>query len=188
MKKITFTLDSRSISQAIKELEKYRDGLRNKCTELRKRVAEKIQWSAQNGFNTAMVSDTFLRVEGKNRSTEQPIVGSNVKVEVTHGDDVSIVFTEGEEAIFIEFGAGVYHNGAAGDSPNPWGIEMGYVIGAYPGEHGVPSYGVRGSWGYKDGNGVVITHGTPAAMPMYRGAEEAVRTIGELIREVFGND
>ena len=97
---------------------------------------------------------------------------------VTNEGDVTIVIASGEEAVFIEYGAGVYYNGAAGDSPHPWGIQQGYGIGTYG-----KGKGVRNAWNItKD----VVTRGTPAAMPMYRGAEEAIRTIGELVREVFG--
>lgn len=182
MKTIRFTLDSRSISQAIREVEMYKRDFQSKVHELREKIAERIRWSAERGFQTAMVSDTFLRVSGKEKMPEQPIYGRNIQVSVENKDDVSVVFTEGEQAIFIEFGAGVYHNGAAGESPHPWGIEKGFVIGAY-GQH----KGVSNAWGYYDGSDVVITHGTPSARPMYRGAEEAVRTLADLVREVFGD-
>ena len=39
---------------------------------------------------------------------------------------------------------------------------------------------------YKRGKDIILTYGTPAAMPMYRGAEEAIRALDEIVREVFG--
>lgn len=182
MKTITFSLNPASIDRAIQEVKQYKADLKSKCEKLRIMVAERIKWTAQNGFDTAMVSDTFLRISGKDKSPEQPIVGSSVKVEVKNEGNISVVFAEGDQAVFIEYGAGVYHNGVAGDSPHPWGIEQGFAIGTYG-----QGKGVRNAWGYDDGNGVVLTHGTPAAMPMYRGAEEAVRAIGEMAREVFAD-
>jgi len=178
---IRFTLDTHSVEQAIREVERYRRDFQNNLRLLRERIAERIQWSAQQGFQTAMVGDTFLRVSGKSKTPEQPIYGSDVQVNVEHGDQMSVVFTDGEEALFIEFGAGVYYNGAAGESPHPWGIEKGFVIGSYG-----KNNGVRNAWGYYDGSDVIITHGTPAAMPMYRGVEETVRVLADLVREVFG--
>lgn len=181
-KTISFTLDAASIGKAIKELNDYTKDFEQKCKELRKRIAERIKWSAQQGFSTAMVGDIFLQVSGKEKSPASPIMGSSVQVNVKHEDNVSVVWTEGEDAVFIEYGAGVYHNGSPGDSPHPWGLEQGFVIGGYGKNHGT-----QNAWGYRDSDGnIYITHGTPAAMPIYRGAEEAIRAVGELIQEVFG--
>ena len=184
-KVITFSLDKSSIENAIEEVNQYRDEFQRKCRELREKIAERIRWSAEKGFQTAMVSDTFLRITGKGKErVKEPLtarMNAGITVNVSHDDSVSVIFADGKEAVFIEFGAGVYYNGAPGDSPHPWGVEKGYVIGAY----GLGN-GVKNAWGYYDGNGVVLTHGTPAAMPMYRGAEEAIRAMSEIVREVFG--
>ena len=182
MRTIRFTLDSRSIAQAIKEVEKYKREFQDKVHQLRELIAERIRWSAEQGFQSAMVSDTFLRISGKEKISESPIYGNDIQVFVENKDDISVVFTQGEKAVFIEYGAGVYHNGAAGESPHPWGIEKGFVIGSYG-----KNKGVGNAWGYYDGSDVIITHGTPAAMPMYRGAEETVRILSDLVREVFGD-
>ena len=180
-KTISFTLDAASIGKAIKELNDYTKDFEQKCKELRKRVAERIKWSAQQGFSTAMEGDVFLQVDGKKRSPASPIFGSDVQVNVRHEDDVSVIWTEGENAVFIEYGAGVYHNGAPGDSPHPWGLEQGFVIGGYGKNHGT-----QNAWGYRDADGsIYITHGTPAAMPMYRGVVQACEHLIEIAREVF---
>ena len=179
---ISFTLDRNSIDNAIRELEAYKQDFISKCEQLRQRVAERIAWSAQRGFQTAMLGDTFMRISGKNRFPEQPIIGGNVTVTPEQRGEISVVIADGEDAVWIEFGAGVYHNGAAGDSPHPWALENGFGIGTFG-----QGKGARNVWGYKDGeNGIVLTHGTPAAMPMYRGAEEAMRAMDEIVREVFG--
>lgn len=170
---ITFSLDTASINRAIKEVERYRDELPQKLKRLREMMAERVAWSASRGFSNALVSDVIKGAEPS----------SNVQVTVEHGDHVSIVFAEGEQAVFIEYGAGVYNNGAAGSSPHPWGPEFGYYIGGYG-----QGKGKRNAWGYYDDSGkVVITRGTPAAMPMYHGLEDAKRVIDDLILEVFGD-
>ena len=75
----------------------------------------------------------------------------------------------GPNALFVEFGAGVYHNGPVGSSPHPLGTELGYTIGSYGQGHGKDEY-----WHYtKDGN-EHISHGTKALMPMWR-ASQAIR-------------
>lgn len=182
---IAFTLDSKSIENAIRELEAYKTDFLQKCELVRQKVAERIRWSAEQGFSSAIVGDVIGKVAGKGKLVSAEPPQNDVSVEVKHDGDVSIVIAKGTQAVFIEYGAGVYHNGAAGDSPHPWGVQQGFAIGAYP-ENGVPSKGVRNVWGYRDGGDIILTHGTPAAMPMYRGAEEAIRAIGDIVKEVFG--
>lgn len=181
MKRITFELSTASIDKAIKELEAYKNDFANKVERVRQMVAERIQWSAQKGFSTAMLGDTYARLVNGKYQDEEPIIGSSVQVSVDHSNNLSVVWVDGEEAIFIEFGAGVYHNGVAGDSPHPWGIENGYGIGTYG-----KGYGTKMAWGYREGTDIVLTHGTPAAMPMYNGAEEALRALDDIVKEVFG--
>lgn len=172
MKTISFTLDTASINKAIKELRKYTEEVQQKTQLLREKIAERIAWSAAHGFNSALVADTF------GGTSASP---SSVQVTVEHGNHISIVFAEGDQAIFIEYGAGVYNNGAAGTSPHPWGAQQGYLIGEYG-----QGKGQRKGWGYMDGGQLVLTHGTPAAMPMYHGLQDAIRVIDDLIGEVFG--
>lgn len=75
----------------------------------------------------------------------------------------------GEQATFVEFGAGVHFNGNPHSSPHPWGVEFGYTIGDY-GMH----QGLNDGWWYKGH----YYHGTPAAMPLFyasRKIEEKAR-------------
>ena len=87
---------------------------------------------------------------------------------------------EGRAVAFIEFGVGVYHNpGEPYPNPRPNGI-----VGI--GEYG-KGYGKRQAWGFRDENGeLVITHGTPAAMPMWYASEEIRNAILKTFKEVFG--
>lgn len=181
---ISFSLNAASIDRAIREIKQYAAELNDQCALLRKKVAERIRWSASEGFRRAITSDVIGKVDGKNIISAEP-VPNDVSVTVENNDTMSVVIANGSQAVFIEYGAGVYHNGPAGDSPHPWGLQQGFAIGAYP-ANSVPSKGVRAVWGYKSGKDIILTHGTPAAMPMYRGAEEAIRALDEIAREVFG--
>ena len=185
-KVISFSLSPKDIDRAVKELRDYQTVFKEKCEEFRKRVAERIRWSAEQGFSQAVAGDTFLKVSGDSVQQIGPTMVNGITVTTEDGDGYTLIMTHGKEAVFIEYGAGVRHNGAPGDSPHPWGIQQGFAIGAYPLNHDPPSYGVRNVWGYYDGDSIILTHGTPAAMPMYRGAEEAIRAIDEIAREVFG--
>lgn len=172
IKTIRLSLDRASIDRAIREVREYADEVKQKTELLRQKVAMRIAWSASHGFSTALVGDVIKGTAPVN----------DVHVTITHDDGVSIVFAEGEQAVFVEYGAGVYNNGAAGNSPHPWGAQFGYYIGGYG-----QGKGKRKTWGYYDESGsIVLTHGTPAAMPMYRGFMEAKNALDEMVREVFG--
>lgn len=168
--KITMTLDSHSVAQALAAVKRYEQDAKRKAEELRKLIAQNIAWSASEGFTTALSDDLVGEEAGP----------PDVSVTVDERGDVSVVIASGQDAVFVEFGAGVYHNGGVGTSPHPKGQELGLTIGSYG-----KGQGARNVWGFYDGSGLHRSRGTPAAMPMYRGLEEAARTITELAREVF---
>lgn len=173
-KKISFSLDGNSIDAAIAAMDAYEKELSVKTERLRERIAETIRWNAQEGFRTAVADDIFRG--GERRS-------GNVDVTVQENGDVTVVMASGEDAVFIEFGAGVYYNGAAGTSPHPKGAEKGYLIGEYgKGQGKKKTWALPGSTSQEP----ILTHGTPAAMPMYRGVQIAAAQMTEIAREVFG--
>ncbi|MBO6268100.1 MAG: hypothetical protein J6N19_03015 [Clostridium sp.] len=168
-KTIRFSLDAHSIEKAIRELEEYRKDLLEKCERLRQLVAMEIGTSAEQGFRSAVVDDIF---KGE-WSTP-----NDVEVHVDEHDNVSVVIASGSQAVFIEFGSGVYHNGAAGSSPHKWGAENGFIIGEYGHKQGR-----KKGWNIRAG---VATHGTPAQMPLYNAMEDVISRMTELVDEVFG--
>ena len=89
------------------------------------------------------------------------------------------IVASGQAVCFIEFGAGVYFNGAEPyPEPRPSG-----VVGI--GEYG-QGKGKRDMWGYYDSGGnLVLTHGTPAAMPMHHAGRVMEQEIDRIAREVF---
>lgn len=89
------------------------------------------------------------------------------------------IVAEGQAVFFIEFGAGVYYNGTEPyPEPRPEGI-----VGI--GEYG-KGFGKRKAWGFYDEDGeLVITHGNPAAMPMFYAKEEVITQLNEIARQVF---
>ena len=156
-------LSSKSIQSAIAELRSYRDSLDAKMGKL-------LEELANIGVKEASVRFTTAIYDGVN--------DSHVTLE-TIPNGYSIV-AEGRAVAFIEFGAGVYHNpGEPYPNPRPDGI-----VGI--GEYG-KGYGKRQAWGFRDENGeLVITHGNPAAMPMWYASEEMRSSILQKFKEVFG--
>ena len=163
--------DTASIQAAIRGLEAYKKWLNEKAEELKRRVAYLIATNAREIFNNAVADDLI---------NEAAVIG-NVDVTVEHNGNVTLVIANGEDAVFMEFGAGVYHNGSVGSSPNPLGTNLGFTIGSY----GLGN-GAKNVWGFRDENGELhLTHGVPASMPMYRSMMAVVDNIEQIAREVF---
>ena len=170
-KKFTVELDSSSIRSAIAALRAYEQALPQKAERIRQSVGEIIVNEASAGFNGAIVDDTI------NVPPEQ----ATVQVNSHDSGDSTFVVAVGEDAVWVEFGAGVYHNGAVGTSPNPLGAELGYVIG---------SHGIRGrqsKWVYARDGSKIWTHGTKAVTPMYKAFQEARNQLVEIATEVFAS-
>lgn len=167
---INVTLSDRGIAQAIREVEDYKKWLLRKAKELEERVAYHIARDASAVFNTATADD--LIGEG--------VVTGHVEVTVKEDGDFTVVIADGKDAVFMEFGAGVYHNGPVGQSPNPMGAGLGFTIGSYG-----KGRGSREVWGYRDAEGLHLTHGVPASMPLYNAMMGVVNDIEQIAREVF---
>ena len=165
------TVDLDNIDVAIQELERYKIEFQRKVDTYRNRVAEEIAASALLNFNNSVVDD---RIKGGTRTPD-------VTINVSERGSISVVVADGEDAVWCEFGAGVYHNGSVGSSPNPYGNDLGFKIGSYG-----KGYGRQAAWGYYEDGELVITRGTPASMPMYNAVQEVTKRAIEIAREVFG--
>lgn len=156
-------VSSSSIRDAINELKSYRESLDAKTDKLLEELAHIGVKEASIRFTTAMydgVNDSSVSLE--------PI------------KDGYCIKAEGKAVAFIEFGAGVYHNPSEPyPNPRPSGI-----VGI--GEYG-KGHGKRQAWGFRNENDeLVITHGNPAAMPMWYASEEMRDAIKAKFLEVFG--
>ena len=169
-KVISFSLGTKGINYAIREIEKYKVDFQKKVDSYRERIANEIATNASLNFGSAVIDD---RVRGGPRKP-------NVHVSVNDTGSIAVVIADGEDAVWCEFGAGVYHNGSVGSSPNPYGAELGFTIGSYG-----KGYGKANAWGYYDDGELVITRGTPASMPMYNAVQEITKKAIKIAQEVF---
>lgn len=172
-KVIRINLSEQDIDRAIKELEQYKREIIHKTELLRTKIAARIASLAQSGFNGAIVDDLTNNSGGTRKA--------NVQVSIDERENVSVVVAAGEDAIWVEFGAGVYHNSSAGTSPHPKGSELGFTIGGYG-----KGMGKRQTWGFYEDGELRLTHGTPAVMPMYNAVKTVCDEIADVAREVFG--
>ena len=171
-KKITIGLSEQDIDRAIREMAQYKTEFLQKVELLREKVADRLAVEAQSGFTGAVVDDLIKRGQKF----------ADVKVSVDNRANLSVVVANGEDAVWVEFGAGVYHNGSPGSSPHPNGAELGFTIGSFD-----KGNGKREAWGYYDENNELkLTRGTPATMPMHRAVQTVCNDIQNIAREVFG--
>ena len=171
-KVISVSLSESGIEKAIQELLAYKQEIIRKTELLRQKVAARLGDEARSGFNGAIVDD----LTGKNSQRL-----ADVNVSVDNRDNVSVVVAEGEDAVWVEFGAGVYHNGSVGSSPHPKGAELGFTIGGYG-----KGNGKKEIWGFYEDGELRLTHGTPARMPMSQAMNTIINDIVSIAREVFG--
>jgi hypothetical protein len=167
-----------SIESLQKELKKYSDNLTAKCEEVVRRLAEIGLEEAEKHFSEAGFTYDEKGIESGSDVEHY----SEIKVTTLHGYSHADLIVSGNEIAFIEFGAGVYYNGAVGQSPNPDGQKLGMVIGSYGEGHGKQNV-----WGYYTESGeLVLTHGTKATMPMYNATMRMYEDAPKIVREVFG--
>lgn len=171
-KKISFGLSVREIDKAIKELEQYKQEIIGKTELLRKKIVERLENLAASGFAGAIVDDLTKDSGG--------VRHAQVTTSVDERGNISVVIAQGEDAIWVEFGAGVYHNGSAGSSPHPNGSELGFTIGDYG-----KGMGKKNTWGFYEDGELRLTHGTPAVMPMYNAVKIVCDEIADIAKEVF---
>lgn len=173
MKKIEIDVfSSESIENAIKQLDSYAKEIERKTELLRIKVAERIATEVEIGFRMATTSDMV-------KGSPPP---NDTSVYVRNEGNTSVIVANGTQIMWIEFGAGVYHNGSVGSSPHPKGSELGMVIGGYG-----KGRGKRRVWGYveSEGDELKLTRGTPAQMPMLKAVNTVLNEIPDIAKEVF---
>ena len=170
-KKITVGLSEQDIDRAIRELAQYKADFTQKVDLLREKVAERLADEARSGFTGAVVDDL---IKGGQRLAQ-------VNVSVDNRGNLSVVIADGEDAVWVEFGAGVYHNSSPGSSPHPSGAELGFTIGSFG-----KGNGKKEVWGFYEDDELKLSRGTPAIMPMHRAVQTVCNDIKDIVREVFG--
>lgn len=168
---ISFGLSTSEIDRAMKELADYKQEILQKTELLREKVAERLADEAKNGFSGAVVDDL---TRGGQRFAQ-------VDVSVDNRGSVTVVVASGEDAVWVEFGAGVYHNGSSGSSPHPHGAELGMTIGGFG-----KGNGKKEVWGFYEEGELKLTRGTPARMPMALAVTTVCNDIQAIAKEVFG--
>lgn len=156
------------LDKAIAELKAYKSSLLERCNRAQRAIAQLVRDTAQQGFDTAAVNGGH---------TPAP---TNVTV-LPDSSGPTVVIAEGDQAMFIEFGAGVYYNGTGIPYRENRAEFPGYEMGSY-GMHN----GLKDHWRYKGDDGKWhMTHGTIMQSPMYNAVISALPEIAGIIRSEF---
>lgn len=160
MKSISFELSTSSIDRAIKELKKYQESLNE-------RIEEFVRVLANDGVVVARAQLGTLEGDSSDAS-----LGVQVNAD---GDIVkAVIFLQGKDVLFVEFGSGIYYNNG---NAHPMAAELGYGVGTYPSEH-PPNRAINpGYWWYKDqGGNLRLSLGTKGVRPIYEAAQNIRNT------------
>lgn len=159
---ITMALGETSINNVIEDLRQYKSWVKQKTDELTEQLARIGAMEATVRFSRAYYDGP------KDAAVSVEPIPNGWKI-VASGKDVC----------FLEFGAGIYFNGPEPYPDRPSGISK---IGEYG-----QGKGKQNTWGFYNDNGdLILTHGTPAAMPMYYASRVMEQEIRRIAREVFG--
>lgn len=175
-KTISMTLSSKSIQDAIKELEKYRNSLQSKCDLLVSRLAQIGQTVAMQHISESPLGNTItVRVD------KAPQLMTSNAILIATGKTVT---SEDREPFYtllaVEFGAGIFYN----SEENPKAPELGFGVGTYPGQ----IHAFEDGWHYWDDKTETwrYTHGIKATMPIYNAEQQIIQQYVKIAREVFG--
>lgn len=175
-KLISMTLSTKSIQDAIKKLEQYRDSLQAKCDLLVSRLAQIGQTVAIRHISESPIGNTItVRVD------KSPQLMTSNAILIATGKTVT---SEDREPFYtllaVEFGSGIFYN----SKENPKAPELGFGVGTYPGQ----IHAFEDGWYYWDDKTETwrYTHGIKATMPMYNAEQQIIQQYVKIAREVFG--
>lgn len=164
----------RSMTVPLQQIGAHVKQMEAEFASLEKKLHKMLEMLAQIGVGVARIGFESAMHDG----------GNDVTVAETGEwiDDHTIaVNATGSMIAFIEFGSGVYYNGAAGSSPHPKGVELGMLIGEYG-----KGQGKKNTWFFYDSTGAAVaTHGNPPAMAMWDASQQMREQITTIARSVF---
>ena len=168
-KNIKCELDQTSLDKAMKELTDYKNSINDKLRQL-------VTLLLQDGIEVAKASLA---------STVGDSTNGSIGFGINDGGDIvtAYIALQGEDALFIEFGAGIALNTGA---QHPVAGQFGYGVGTYPSAT-PPNKAINpGYWYYREDGQLKRSIGTGASMPIYHAAENirnnAIKRAAEIFR------
>lgn len=160
--------DKLSVDMAIGKVKAIKKEWRRKAKEAEKLIAEELANLINQNLMNVAIADDLINVKEHQEVYTAPGVEARAR-----GNTVTVY---GENAVFIEFGAGIYHNDGV-DNPLSKAVQFDTSIGSYGKGHGNEPY-----WFVAHN---LISRGTPAYMPINNAIEQLVPMIPTIVRQVF---
>ena len=161
--------DKSSVDKAIEEVKAIKKEWKRKAKQAESLIAEELANLINENLMNVALADDLINVKEHQQVISAPGVEARAK-----GNTVTIY---GENAVFIEFGAGIYHNGGGVNNPLSMAVQFDTSIGSYGKGHGNEPY-----WFIAHN---LISRGTPAYMPINNAIEQIVPMIPTIVRQVF---
>jgi hypothetical protein len=170
-----------SLEALVRDLKQYNEDLSTKCEIVVRKLCVIAQEVIEKQIGLAGL--TYETTKGGSTVESGSRTEHNTDVKINGFSDrcIATIDVSGQDILFIEFGAGVYYNGAKGSSPHPKGQQLGMLIGTYG-----KGMGSRQVWGYVEDGVTILTHGTKATMPMYEAILKVYEQAPKVVKEVFG--
>lgn len=173
--KINLFDGGKSLQQAIRQIEQYKNDLPRKCEEICRRLSETGQQTALVAINEVPQGKAVtLRMDINPSKTgcKAMLIATGKTITDADGRSFNLLLA-------IEFGAGIRYNPKA----NPKASEFGMGVGTFPDQtHAFDSNG----WYYLGDDGEWHhSYGVKATMPMYKAGVEIRKNVNKVVREVF---
>ena len=162
-------LDKQSVDEAIAELRTFNNSLKDKCRRAEEEVAKVLAELISNNLLAIPYTDDI-----KDTKTHTPEPTTSVMGAQAIGSMVKI---GGTDIVFVEFGAGIYHNANGQQNPLAESVTFDTGIGSYGQGHGNQKY-----WFIAHNK---ISCGTPAYMPIYLAIQDIKPMIPTIVRGIF---
>lgn len=168
--------DSKSIQNAIKHIEQYRDDLPRKCQEICRRLSEEGVRVADAAINSVPIGKTITLTTDINPSKMGCQAIMKMTGRETRTEDGRTFYT----ALAIEFSAGVRYASTA----SPRASDFGMGTGTFPdSKH---SWQMDGWYYLGDDGKWHHSFGVQASHPLYSAGMEMRQKIDSIVKEVFG--
>lgn len=158
--------------------------LQNKKEVAMKQICERLCELIKE-FSTGVISDDVYYVseiyEGNKKTYDympMPKISGGFDVSFDYGANTGIVYVQGKEIFFIEFGAGMYVDN--NDKLKDY-MSFPTARGSYGKHHGLDDY-----WFFRNEYGeLMMAKGTPSSKPVMYALEQIRKEIPEILRGVF---
>ena len=165
----------KSLQEAIRQIEQYRDELPRKAQQLCQRLSEIGEQTALVAISESPQGKAVtlrMDIDPSKTGCKAMLIGTGKTVTDEKGRTYSLL-------LGIEFGSGIRLNPTA----NPLDSEFGMGVGTFPGQtHALNP----GGWMYLDRDGNwKHSYGVKATMPFYKAMTEIQRNVNDVVKDVF---